>query len=167
MKTPFVIMERSGISTQQKFQILTNELCRRISNLQVDGVPHQEVLETIEQFTQELKNSEYSRKQSREIIVSGLKGWKNKIRKRKRNNTPFYRLPQETVDERLKKHLVEKESWYKEKETEETGEEKSPTKYVRTNSGARLPKYGRRGCYKTNQEGVKNKIKSVIFVPHN
>merc|ERR1711954_64016 len=35
MKTPLTIMERSGMGYQQKYQILTNELVRRMSNIQV------------------------------------------------------------------------------------------------------------------------------------
>ena len=125
MKTQYVIMERSGMSNTQKYQILSNELVRRMSNIQVGKIPHTEVLAKIEEFTGELKNSEYTRKQAREIIISGLRGWKNKIRKRKRKKQPFYRLAQEIVDERLHKELTEKETWYEEREDNEE-ETKSP-----------------------------------------
>ena len=50
MKTPFVLMFRSGMSYRQKFQILTNELSRRLSNIQIQEIPHKEVMEIIEQF---------------------------------------------------------------------------------------------------------------------
>ena len=105
-----------------------NELCRRVSNIQLEEIPHKEIIETVEHFIGELKNSEYSQKQARDIVISGLRGWQNMIRKRKRNNMPFYRHAQETVRERMRKQLVEKESWYKEteKDEEEIG---SPNKY--------------------------------------
>ena len=46
-------------------------------------------------------------------MTSGIRGWERKIEKRKKHNIPFYRLAQETVEERLRKKLTEKESWYK------------------------------------------------------
>ena len=45
MKTPYVIMERSGNSYHQKFQILSNELVRRLSNIDI-SLPKYEVLKT-------------------------------------------------------------------------------------------------------------------------
>ena len=54
MKTPLVLMERSGMANQQKYQILSNELTRRLSNIQIETIPHKEVVEKIEQLTKEL-----------------------------------------------------------------------------------------------------------------
>ena len=168
MRTPFVIMERSGISKNQKFQILSNELNRRLSNIQLEEIPHSEILLTVEQFIAELKNSEYSRKQAREIVSSGLRGWKNKLRKRKRTNTPIYRLAQQTVTERMKKKLTEKESWYKtDKDNNEDEDDTNPAKYSRTNSGRRITRSGGKKMFKkSSQDGEISKIKSVIFIPH-
>ena len=87
MKTPFVIMERSGIWYQQKFQILTNELVRRMSNIQLGEVTHREVLDKVEQFNGELKNFEYL-KQAKEIVTCGLRGLKTK-RKEKEITSHF------------------------------------------------------------------------------
>ena len=101
MKTPFVIMERSGMARHQKYQILSNELIRRLSNIQVDEIPKTEIDSKIEEFIGELKNSEYSMNQAKEIVVSGIRGWKRKIENRRKRNIPFYRLAQETVKERL------------------------------------------------------------------
>merc|ERR1712208_18216 len=140
MKTPYVLMERSAMSYHQKYQILSNEMCRRLSNIQIGAVEHPEVLNKIEQYIKEMKNSGYSKKQAREIICSGVRGWKSRINKRKREEIPLYRLAEETVEERLRKELTEKESWYKDKDTDE---DESPRKKIK-----------------------KNKIKSVIFIPH-
>ena len=113
MRTPLVIMERSAISNQQKFSILGNELCRRLSNVQIEVIEHRKVLEIVEEFIRELKNSEYSIVQSREIVNSGLRGWKKKIARREKKNIPFYRPASSTVEVRLRKNLLERESWYK------------------------------------------------------
>ena len=76
MKTPYVLMERSGTSYHQKFQILSNELTRRLSNIQIEEIPQQEINEKVEQFIKELKTSEYSVKQAKDITISGIQGWK-------------------------------------------------------------------------------------------
>ena len=51
-----------------------------------------------------------------------------KIEKRKKHNIPFYRLAQETVEERLRKELTEKESWYKDNNKDN---EPTPVKFGR------------------------------------
>ena len=130
MKTPYVLMERSGTSYHQKFQILSNELCRRLSNIQIEQIEKKEVLQKIEQFIKELKNSGYRRKQSRELVIAGIKGWETKIKKRKRQGIPFYRPGQTIVETRLRKEILEKENWYKEKENEDP-ENESHRKKIR------------------------------------
>ena len=68
----------------------------------------------IEQFTQELKNSEYTCKQAREIITSGIRGWARKIARRQRDGQEFYRNSRTNLQTRIKKKLVERETWYQE-----------------------------------------------------
>ena len=116
MKTPMVIMERSAMARHQKFQILRNELTRRLSNIQVGKIENAEITSKIEQFIGELKNSGYSRRQAAEITIAGIRSWKSKIKNREISNIPFYRPAKSTISTRLKKQLLEKENWYKEKE---------------------------------------------------
>ena len=171
MKTPFVLMERSGTSRQQKFQILTNELTRRLSNIQLGEISQIEINEKVEQFIQELKNSGYNQKQAKEIVNCGIRGWKNKIRKRKRNNIPFYRLAETTVKERLEKQLTERETWYKQTPVDDDDDEDSPRKRMRTTAPLKKDLETsltcRRGKGRKYQKNTGRKdIKSVIFVPH-
>jgi hypothetical protein len=91
MKTPFVVMQRSAMGEHQKAAILSNELVRRLSNINLGKVEHGEIIEVVEKFTQQLKNSGYSNKQSRDLVVGGIKGWKNKIKRRKKEGKEFYR----------------------------------------------------------------------------
>ena len=173
MKTPMVIMERSGISYHQKFQILINELSRRLSNIQVEEIEQTEVTEKVEQFITELKNSGYSQSQAREIVTNGILCWKNKLRKRKRLNIPMYRLAETTISQRLQKQLLEKETWYKNDDKNIDEDEEAPPSKIRKIStvpaeekplslSTRRMK-SRRGYKKGDQN---NKIKSVIFIPH-
>ena len=56
MKKPFVVMEKSGMSYHKKYQILSNELARRLSNIHT-SLPHKEVMKTTSQYIRELKTS--------------------------------------------------------------------------------------------------------------
>ena len=171
MKTPLVLMERSAMAFQQKIQILTNELNRRLSNILIDEIPKSEINIKIEQYIQELKSSGYSHSQTKEIIVSRIRGWKNRIRKRKRENKQFYRPAESTLEERMEKEITAKENWYKQKDDDdEDDDQESPKKYVRNNDrlraipspSKRLPPRSRRMMAKFN----KDKVTSVMFVPH-
>ena len=50
-----------------------------------------------------LVTSGYDRKQTREAIVSGLRGWKSKVRRRQENGQEFYRSAASTLSTRYKK----------------------------------------------------------------
>ena len=91
MRTPYVIMQRSAISDNSRYNILSNELVRRLSNMNKDGTTQEEKLEVVEHYIQQCKTSGYSRHETREGVVSGIKGWKRKHQRRERDNINFYR----------------------------------------------------------------------------
>ena len=62
----------------------------------------------IEQIIQIPVTSVYDRKQSREAVVSGIRGLKSKIRRREEERKVFY-----TPASRFRKKLTAKTSWYK------------------------------------------------------
>ena len=78
MKTPFVVMRRSAMAQQQKLSILSNELVRRLSNTEFASKDHSERVLVIDQYTSELKVSEYNRLEVKEIICCGIRGWKSR-----------------------------------------------------------------------------------------
>ena len=75
-------MQRSAMSDHQRSSILSNELVRRLSNFNLGWVDWKEALDIIEKFIQQLKNSGYEQKQTREILICGLKT-KRKLQGRK------------------------------------------------------------------------------------
>ena len=119
MKTPFLLMQRSAMGEQQKSSILSNELVRRLSNINHEKIEKAEITEVIEKFIKQMKTSGYGLKQTREITISGIKGWKGKIKRREKEGKGFYREGKTTLKARVRKKLVEKENWYREKEEEE------------------------------------------------
>ena len=164
MKTPYVLMARSAMAQQQKYQILSNDLTRRLSNILVSAVSFQEILDIINQFTKEIKSSGYSVRQAREIIMSGIRGWQARARKRKRENQEFYRLASTTLKDRTRKKLIEREMWYKDQNKET--EEESPRKFMKIDSNTRKPSGRGRLGKKTQERAPGNPVKAVMFIPH-
>ena len=119
MKTPLVIMSRSGMSTYQKVQILANEVTRRLFNINKNGVEQAEFNKVVDQITQELKISEYNYKTAREIVISGIRGWRTRLNRREQKGQEQYRPAHTTTKIREHKKLFSKESWYKQSQTDE------------------------------------------------
>ena len=111
MKTPYVLMCNSAMSEHQKYSILSNEIIRRLSNIDHQNVGIDTVEKVLETMITQMKTSGYSRKETREAIVSGVIGWKRKIKRRQQEGLDFYRSAQSTLKTRCKKKLLEKTSW--------------------------------------------------------
>ena len=93
------------MSNQQTYSILANYLVMRQSNINKNIVSKEEITRVTEQFIQMPGND---RKQSREDLVCGIRGWKSTIRRRKEEGKVFY-----TPASRFRKKLTVKTSWYK------------------------------------------------------
>ena len=179
MRTPYVIMKRSAMSDHSRYNILANELVRRLSNMKREETTHEEKEEVVEHFIQQCKTSGYSRHETREGVVSGIKGWKRKCTRRERDGIDFYRSGRSTLGARTKKKLTEKSTWYKNKRKREDEDEEeeatktchSPRKRKRGEGGgnsggleAQMP--GRfEGITATKVEEVQESAIAVIMVP--
>ena len=90
MKTQLVIPKRSAMSMKQKISINSNDLNRRLSNINIDRMEDGEIERVTDHYTKQLKGSGYTRSECREIIISGALGWKRRHRRRKEENKEFY-----------------------------------------------------------------------------
>jgi hypothetical protein len=102
----------SAISEHQKMAILCNDLVRRLSKIHRDVID-QEIEGVIEQYVGQLKSSGFTRKQAKEIVVSGVVGWRRKLERRLKAGQKEYLEARETLDKRIDAHLLEKTNWYK------------------------------------------------------
>ena len=75
MKTQYTVMQRSAMSEHQRMAILSNELVRRLSTIHRDVV-EEEISGVIKTYISQLKTSGYGRKQTREIVICGVVGWR-------------------------------------------------------------------------------------------
>ena len=70
MKTAYMIMKRSAISQHQKISILSNEVVRRMGNINDAKISIEEKYATVEQLIKIV--SGYDRGEIREVVVCGL-----------------------------------------------------------------------------------------------
>ena len=78
MRTQLVLMKKSSMGIQQKMDILSNELIRRLSVVG-EGISIKEKVGIIDHYSKQLKNSGYDRKMIKKIIVCGLRGFMRKV----------------------------------------------------------------------------------------
>ena len=119
MRTQLVLMRNSSMSIQQKMDILSNELVRRLSVVG-GGVSRQEKVAIVDHYTKQLINSGYDRTMCREIVVCGLKVMRTKVLRRKKAGEKFYRTARSTLKRRVKKKLTAKTNWFKKKRQEDS-----------------------------------------------
>jgi hypothetical protein len=74
MRSQLMMMRRSAQGEHQKMDILSNELVRRLSNV-CSGVDFKEIIDLIDHYSKQLKNSGYGWAQAKEIVTCGLKGF--------------------------------------------------------------------------------------------
>ena len=79
------------MENKQKFCINSNELTRRLYNVDEERVGEEEVTKIIEHFTKQLKNSGWTRREARETVVSGYVGWRRRILRREDTNQEVYK----------------------------------------------------------------------------
>ena len=138
-----------------------------------------EIIQVVEDYTLMLVTSGYERAQAREAIVSGLRGWKAKIKRRQESGQEFYRTSASTLSARNKKKLLSKTSWYKngdkktgkrkyEMDEEEQEEMETRTRAKRAKRPPEEDGYQPDHPGDTEERGRpdKNKTRSVLFVPY-
>ena len=87
-------------------------------NLSGESKIHKDVIAVemeavIEQYTGQLKTSGYTRKQTKEIVVCGIVGWKRKLERRENDGKKQYLEAKDTLEKRTEDKLLEKTTWYK------------------------------------------------------
>ena len=164
MKTPLVIMARSATPNQQKIQILSNELTRRLLNVNKNMNEQAEFDKVVNQFCQEARNSGYTHFTTKEMVISGVRAWKGRLSRRKELGQEEYRNATSTLKSRTRKKLVSRENWYKTQGKPKKTENK---KTIGLPGGPRaLGPMEKLGKDKKNEDSDKNTIRAVMFVPY-
>ena len=101
-----MIERDSALGNKQKFSIQSNELTRRLMNIDTEMEEddlEEEVVKTIEHYTKQVKNSGSEVREAREMVVSGYIGWKRRLKKRKDENECIYRSGAGSLQQRTRK----------------------------------------------------------------
>ena len=156
IKSPYVIMERSSMSKQQKLQILANEMTRRLSNINKKRIKQEEYNRVVDQMSQELKNSGYTRKNAVEIISSGIRGWKARISRQEKAGQDMYRNAARTLTSRTRKKLISRENWYKKNKNTEADN----TKQIKTQKNRKTENKNKKN--ENNKQHKTQELQQVI-----
>ena len=96
-----------------------------------ENVDIEEKVKIVDHFTSQLVNSDYDHNKSKDIVISGLKGVKRKMERRKEAGK-LYRSGADSLQERIEKKLLESTTWYKDREKENGEMEESPGENLNT-----------------------------------
>ena len=173
MRNQVLVVERTAMGRQSIMSIMSNELMRRLQVID-DRLDIQETINVVENYVQQLVNSEYNWKQIREICVSALIGYKRQETLRKLKKRPKYRSGVQSLKSRIDKKISEKFNWYKRKnrkfeDANENVKEKGKMKMESINEKSRWKHYKRRKpriAALENETRIKGEIeaKAVLFV---
>ena len=158
MKSQLVIEKDSAMSIRQKICILSNEVTRRLYNLEssLENL-EEEVSRIMENFTRQCKNSGWGRREIKEMIISGYTGWQRRLERRKEQCGQEYRGAASSLPLRTRKKLTGREDWYK-----VTGNDKRE----REQEDMGLPRKKRRKRGENKVENKKSNNIAVMFVPY-
>ena len=156
MKSQILLEKGSAMGMKQKYCINSNELTRRLYVIdEGDEKGEEEITNTIEDFTRQLKNSGWDRLESKEMVVSGYIAWKRRARRREEEGVELYRSAASSLPARARRKLTGKEDWYKKRNAKRKRDEFDSDE-------------GRKKKRREEHPGEKEKDRtvSVMFVPY-
>ena len=144
------VQKKSAMEQNVKVGILSNEVVRRMLNIGGETGPETR-LEVIDNFARKLLTSGFKTDQVRRILLSGLRGYETKVKRRKAEGTPLYRTSKESVGSRDRKKLLGKSTLLK-------GGGKNGKRACSMLMG------GRKGGMKRKMDEETSRTRSVLFV---
>ena len=150
--TNTTIRQASAMSENPKIQCLSNDVVRRLLNTK-EELPCKYREEVVEQYGNKLLSSGYSREQTKRILINGIKGYMSKLKRRKSDGRKrVHYTAEESRDGRIRKKLIGRTSWYKQKKNN------NQKKDGRMN-------YGRRGNSRALRNGSQDlPTRAVLFM---
>ena len=114
MKSQMMLDRKSAMGKRQKYCIMSNELTRRLMNIDEEDevLAEREITKTIEDFTRQLKNSGWEVKEAWEMVTSGYAGWIRRKRNRNQEGSGLYRSAAASLPVRARKKLTGREDWF-------------------------------------------------------
>ena len=110
--TNVMVQKRSAMGENEKVQILSNDMVRRLASTD----PRQENstrVKVVDQFARKILTSGYSLQQTRRIILGGIRGWRRRLERAKEESRSLYRKASSCQESRLRKKTLGKSTWFR------------------------------------------------------
>ena len=101
------LQKRSAMEVNTKMGIMGNEVTRRMFNIGGE-VRNEERWETLDKFAVRIMTSGYEIDKTRQILLSGIRGYEGKIEKRLEQGVPVYRTAEESGNSRSRRKIMGK-----------------------------------------------------------
>ena len=99
------LQKRTAMCENSKIQILSNDVVRRLSNCSED-LPREDLIVMIDKYAQKLVNGGFTVDQTRKILVAGIKGYRTKVNRCKKEGRKIWRTSKESMGARLRTRLT-------------------------------------------------------------
>ena len=109
-----LIHRNSALGENVKVASMTQNLVRRMLNTSED-VDFKERIKVIDEYSDQLRASGYSPEQAQRIVVAGLTGYERKLKKSTEEKIDLHRSAAGSLESRIKKKLLGRQTWYKNK----------------------------------------------------
>ena len=144
------MQSRSAMEQNTKIGIMGNEVIRRLLN-SGGAIGNNERWEALDGYAVKLLTSGYTLEVTRRIILSGIRGFEAKVKRREQGGIPLYRTAAESGKSRNRKKIIGKSTWFK----------KPGVEVTKTIAGGNTKKRKRNI---ESEGGIKTR--TVIFVEH-
>ena len=106
------MQSRSAMEQNTKIGIMGNEVIRRLLN-SGGAIGNNERWEALDGYAVKLLTSGYTLEVTRRIILSGIRGFEAKVKRREQGGIPLYRTAAESGKSRNRKKIIGKSTWFK------------------------------------------------------
>ena len=106
------LQRKSAMEHNVKVGIMANEVIRRLLNTGGDA-KIEDTWEAIDGYAEKLLTSGYPLVTVRRILISGIRGYEAKVKRREQVGIPLYRTASESGNSRNRKKVMGKSTWFK------------------------------------------------------
>ena len=160
-----LIHRKSALGENTKISSLTQNLIRRMKNIE-EKIPIKERIKVVDEFTDQLLFSGYSVEQTRKVIIAGLKGYENLLRKAQNGQTRIHRPAADGLAARKRKKLLGKGNWFQPRKKKEA---RGPRNQKKMTQKVEVPTVSVLFCPQTpggqlarNIQKVENRIAKIV-----
>ena len=114
-----LINKHSALSENVKVASLSQDLVRRMMNTS-ELLSTEERVKVVNEYSDNVRASGYSAKQTKKLVEAGLTGYERKLRKAESEGRFIHRSASDGVESRQRKKLLGREEWFLDKKKEET-----------------------------------------------